>query len=363
MKLFTKTLAAVGLMAVMVSAQSMQETVSKLGAAAGKAYVAPIVSGFGTNMNAAWFHKAPKATKFGLNVEAGAVFMGTMLSGGDKTFAASGAFRLDSATARKVANDVDTTGTFGQGQKLRDSVAAALRRTDINVTFTGPTIIGSEDKAMTYTVDADPFTVGTAGGDTTINLPATVNTVMNGTDTLKAGILDGLAALPLMAPQLTIGTIYGTNVTLRWLPEIETNEDIGKIKFFGFGIQHNPAVWGFLPPIPVDVSLAYFTQSLKIGTLFEARSQAFGINASKQFGFRFLNVTPYGGLQYETSSFDFSYDYDVDGEAVPVKFSVDGENKYRATAGLSVRLLAININGDYNFGKYNSFSAGVMVGL
>ncbi|HEX2612538.1 MAG TPA: DUF6588 family protein, partial [Fibrobacteria bacterium] len=215
---------------------------------------------------------------------------------------------------------------------------------------------------MTIKVVSQSVTVGKpgGGGDTTI-------TTQPYNDSIKevTGILGNFTniPLPLFAPQLTLGTVYGTNVTLRYLPEVETVEEVGKVSLFGFGIQHNPAVWGFLPPLPLDVSVGYFTQSLKVGTLLEARSQAFNINASKQFGFRFMNVTPYGGIQYETSSFDFSYDLDVDGEQVPVSFTAEGANHYRATAGVSIRLLAININGDYNVGKYQSFSAGVMVGL
>jgi hypothetical protein len=360
MKRIVKSLAAVGLMAAFVSAATMEETVSEMGAAAGKAYMAPIVSGFGANMNAGWYHNAPKAQKLGFHVELGTVFMGTFLSGGKKTLNVTGSFTLDSARAQGVANASVDTSTV-QGKAVRDSLREGIRRSQQDVTFDGPTIIGSDDDVMTIQVVSQPVTFGKpGGGDTTIQTMPYNDSIPEVT-----GLLGDYTdiPLPLFAPQLTLGTVYGTNLTLRWLPEIETNEDIGKVKFFGFGIQHNPAVWGFLPPLPLDVSLGYFTQSLKVGTLFEARSQAFNINASKQFGFRFLNVTPYGGIQYETSTFDFSYDLDVDGEAVPVKFSVDGANKYRATAGVSIRLLAININGDYNLGKYQSFSAGVMVGL
>jgi hypothetical protein len=357
MKMFSKSLAMTGLAVAIVSAQSMNETVKKLGEAAGKAYVAPIVSAFGSNLNSGWYHKAPAPKKFGFHVEAGVIAMGTLLSGGEKTLNTTGGFKLDSTRARNVANQVDTTGTFGQGQRLRDSVAAALVRSEINVTFSGPTIIGSEDEVLGYTVVSEPIVVGTAAGDTTITLPAVSDSIAG-----VKGIFEDLPALPLFAPQITLGTIYGTNLTLRWLPEIETNEDIGTVKFFGFGIQHNPGVW-LGSTLPVDLSVGYFTQTLEVGSLFKATSQAVGLNVSKTLGWRFLNLTPYGGVQFEKSSFDFAYDLIVDGQTEAIDFTVAGENKYRATAGLSVRLLAINVNADYNFGKYNSFSAGVMIGI
>ncbi|HLU70373.1 MAG TPA: DUF6588 family protein [Fibrobacteria bacterium] len=365
MRTFYKGLIITGLAVSAAMTQTMEETVSKLGAAAGKAYVAPVVSGFGSNLNAGWFHKSPPAKKFGLNFEVGPVFMGTLLKGGSKTLNVSGGFRLDSTQARNVANEVDTTGMFGQGQALRDSVAAAIRRSDIRVNFAGPTIIGEDGMPMTYEVAADPITVGTMAGDTTITLPSTVDTLRDGSGAaLNFAVLSDFAdmPLPLVAPQITIGTIYGTNLTVRYLPEYDL-KDVGTIKFSGFGIQHNPAVW-LGSPLPVDLSVGFFTQSLEVGTLFKASSQAYGLNVSKTFGWRILNVTPYGGFMFENSNFDFKYDLELDdGEAVPISFSLEGENKYRATAGLSVRLFLINLNADYNFAKYNSFSAGVMVGI
>lgn len=357
MKVFAKSLATLGMITALVSAQSMEETVSKLGAAAGKKYMAPVVSGFGSNLNAGWYHKAPSAKKFGFHVEAGVVAMGTLLSGGSKTMNVSGSFRLDSAQSREIAENSISSTTPGSAQ-LRDSLTSAIRRTDVNVNFSGETIIGPGDEDMTIQVLTEQITMTKpGGGDTTINIEPLNDTIPGVT-----GILGDLPALPLFAPQLTIGTIYGTNLTLRWLPEIETSEDIGTVKFFGFGIQHNPGVW-LGSTLPVDLSVGYFTQTLEVGTLFKATSQAIGLNASKTLGFRFLNITPYGGIQFEKSTFDFAYDLVVDGEEIPVEFSMNGENKYRATAGLSIRLLAININADYNIGKYQSYSAGVMIGI
>ncbi len=355
-KVFTRSLICLSVATAMVSAQTMEETISKLGAAAGKAYVAPIVSGFGSNLNAGWYHKAPSAQKFGFHVEAGVIAMGTLLSGGDKNFSVAGAFRLDSAKAHNIANGMSNT----YSQAIKDSVATAVMRQDQTVQFTGETVIGPGDKDMQIEFVAANLTINYQGHDTTVSVPGYTDSLPGVT-----GVLGDFAdiPLPLFAPQISVGTIYGTNLTFRWLPEIETNADIGTVKFFGFGIQHNPGVWFPNKTLPVDLSVGYFTQTLEVGTLFKATSSAVGLNVSKTLGWRFLNVTPYGGLQFEKSSFDFAYDLDVDGTAVPIDFTVEGENKYRATAGVSLRLLAININGDFNYAKYPSYSMGVMIGI
>jgi hypothetical protein len=103
---------------------------------------------------------------------------------------------------------------------------------------------------------------------------------------------------------------------------------------------------------------------LEAGSVFKTKATAFGVNASKRLGWGFLNLTPYGGFMVESSSMTFTYDYFVDTPAgkVPqkVEFELTGENKTRVTAGLSIKVLIVNINADYSWAKYNSASIGLM---
>ena len=101
-----------------------------------------------------------------------------------------------------------------------------------------------------------------------------------------------------------------------------------------------------------------------MGTVFETKATAFGINASKQFGFAFLNVTPYAGFMFESSTMTINYAYSTIGPGNTtitdnISFELEGENTTRLTVGLSIRLLVLNINADYNFGKNNSATAGL----
>lgn len=64
-----------------------------------------------------------------------------------------------------------------------------------------------------------------------------------------------MSALPLAAPQFSFGTVFGTMASVRFLPNVKMGE-LGELSYFGFGLQHNPAV--FLPiPLPVDLSAAF----------------------------------------------------------------------------------------------------------
>jgi hypothetical protein len=91
------------------------------------------------------------------------------------------------------------------------------------------------------------------------------------------------------------------------------------------------------------------------------------MNASKTFGWRFLNLIPYTGIALEKSTlkaeYEFEYDTPEGTRTSHVNFEAVGENNWRATAGLSLRLGIVNINGDYNFGPVPNFSLGLMLGV
>ncbi|KAB2921900.1 MAG: hypothetical protein F9K22_12980 [Bacteroidetes bacterium] len=360
-RMFTVFLALL-LVGANASSQSMEETMKNLGMEAGEKFVQPIVTGFGMNLNGGWFHKSPQAKIFGIDLELGFVAMGTMTSDEDKTFSLNGAFQFgggprgSNSEAEKLAQGIPNYNLLNatQQQQVIDAIASK----SFTVAMTGPTVVGSKNDKLSIDVPTTTITVaGVPGGSVTI--PAT-NRVMDEV----TGLLDGAAMIPLAAPQLSIGTVFGTQATFRYLPEYDM-QDLGKFKYFGFGVQHNLGMW---LPIPiVDVSASFFTQNLKIGTLMEAKSTSFGLNVSKQFGFAFLNLTPYGGFMLESSTMNFGYDFPVykdpsnpaNDRFERISFELEGANKSRITLGLSIRLLIININADYNIGKQNSATAGV----
>ncbi|MFA6469101.1 MAG: DUF6588 family protein [Bacteroidota bacterium] len=353
----------------MVQAQDLTGTLTKMAGDAAKGYVQPVASGFGNNLNGGWYHKAPAAKIFGIDLELGLVAMGTFTTEENKTFTASGVFKFGGgyysgdignnpngtkSQSEKIAENIGTAWTFAtptQKQNIIDKIAGL----DFTVGISGPTIVGTKQDTMKLSVPQRDLDINGDGiSDYTI---AENNQTLDGV----VGILDGSATIPLAAPQFSIGTIYGTQFTFRYLPDIEISKEIGKFKYFGFGIQHNLGMW---LPIPiVDVSASFFTQNLKVGTIFETKATSFGINASKQFGFAFLNVTPYAGFSLESSTMNVTYNFAVDSptgpQQIPVAFELEGENSSRLTLGLGIRLLVINVNVDYNIGKQNSATAGV----
>jgi len=353
------TLAAfLGAVASPASAQNgegeeLKEFIEGLSMDAASKYVAPIVSAFGANLNGGWFHKAPSSKIFGLNIEVGVVGMGTFYPKGEEylSFDTSGDFRFNSEQAGELV-----AGLFLPAI-VEDALIDEIAGTEFTVGISGATVIGAVD---------DYIEISFSGADITFIDPTTglerTETVGAQVITLPIGgfeTISDLSFLPFIAPQLSVGTIFGTRVTFRYLPSITISEEFGKFKYFGFGIQHNPGV--LLPtPLPLDVSVGFFTQTLEIGTLFKAKTTAFGLNASKRLGVGPINITPYAGFMLEKSNIDITYDFIVDTQEINVAFELEGENRSRLTLGLSIRLLMLNFNADYNIGKYNSVTVGVM---
>jgi hypothetical protein len=322
----------------------LQSTLQSLSKDAASSYVAPAISAFGADLNSGWVHRVPTATIYGIDVEIGVVAMGTFFSDANKTFSSTGTFQFSRAEAQLLVQGIGN-------QQTRDDLVNQIIQKTFNVGISGPTIAGSKNDTVKIAFH----------GTTLTSNGQTYNIASKNVITPVTGLLDQISALPIGAPQLTIGTFYGTSISFRYVPAIKLSDKLGDFSYFGIGFQHNPAVW--LPfPLPLEVSVGFFTQTMKIGTIFSSSATTFGIFGSKTFGPSALNVTPYMGLSYESSSIDVAYDFVVDtptGQTNDhITFNLTGENSVRLIVGASFKLAIINLNVDYNISKYNSVSAG-----
>ena len=326
-------------------AQDLNQTLSNLSSDAASAYVAPVVSGFGADLNSGWVHRIVPAKKFSIDVEITIVGMGTFFNDANKTFASTGKFRFNRDQAMNLTSDISN-------QSARNAIVDQIINQDFEVGISGPTVVGGKDQNVKVNFPGQSF--NTNYGSYTVQSKEIVTEV--------TGQIENLPILPLGAPQLSIGTFYGTALEFRYLPSIQLNSDLGSLTYFGFGIQHNPAVW-LDTPLPVDLSVGFYTQSLKVGTIFNSSAVAFGLNVGKTFGPSMLNVTPYAGIMFESSNITVNYVQHVDTQAGPqdvaISFDLKGENSARFTLGAAFQLAIINLNVDYSLSKYNSASVGL----
>jgi len=297
--------------------EDLKEFIEGLSMDAASKYVAPIVSAFGANLNGGWFHKAPSPKKFGFNIEVGLVGMGTFYPKGEEylSFNTRGDFQFSSGQAEDIVAGISLDPALEPFRALiENDLINAITGRGISVGISGATVIGDPEDYIEIAYGGEDIVVdnplfGLPGEPATITLPVPSDVI-----TLPIGgfeALSDLSFLPLAAPQLSLGTVFGTRVTFRYLPSITLDEELGKFKYFGFGIQHNPGV--LLPaPLPFDVGVGFFTQTLEIGTLFKAKTTAFGLNASKKLGLGPISITPYAGFMLEKSNIDITYDFACD---------------------------------------------------
>ena len=324
------------------SKDDLNSTMQKLSKDAGTAYVGPTASAFGADLNSGWIHRVPKATLFGIDIEFGIVAMGTSFSNDKQTFSTSGTFRFN----REEADQLIPASYQGA---IREAMIDQIVQHDFNVGISGPTLVGAKKDSVKIAFQGATVNGNTIPGKN-IALPVT-------------GHLEDLplSLFPAFAPQLTIGTIYGSSIAFRYVPSIKLSDKFGNFTYFGVGVQHNPAMW--LPfPLPLEVSIGLFTQTMKLGDIFKSSATTFGIFGSKTFGPGAFNVTPYAGLSYESSSTDVSYDFVVDypisGTKEHVAFNLTGDNAVRLMIGAAFKLGVVSLNIDYNISNYNVVSAG-----
>jgi uncharacterized membrane protein len=328
--------------------QSIDETLSNLSEDAGIAYVGPIISAFGSNMNSGWVNGVPSASILGLDIQIRLIAIGSFFNDEDKTFVTHGKFWFTSSSADDIlqASGIDPGNTPNY-----EAIKSEILSQPWNVDIGGPTIIGNHDE------DVKIIFPGAEIQGVTID--STITTLSG-----ASGFLDGVPVFPTPAIQLNIGSIAGTNVSIRYFPNVHIG-DVGEAGLWGLGILHNIGFW-FSNPLPIEIGLGYFYQDLDIGNVFQNKSNMFGIYASKSFGM-IVSFEPYVGLTYETSRTTMQYTYYFDTPLGPqsqsINVDLDGENSVGLTIGAQLNLPIVSLNVDYKIAKIKTLTAGINFGF
>jgi hypothetical protein len=212
------------------------------------------------------------------------------------------------------------------------------------------------DAQKSYTANAplgfNPATFQTStlfGGPGTVVTDAGTGLTYRGSD----GIFN-TAYFPDATVQLTLGNLYGTRVAIRFIATPEMSK-LPKATQWGIGAQHS--ISQYLPMIPLDVAGHVFYNKFTFGDLIDLSGYSIGVDASKSFSI----LTLYGGLSVEKSTMTLTY-LPTNAAVPAVSIDLDGSNKFRATAGVSLNLFIFSIFADANFGSVTNFAAGIGFG-
>lgn len=294
--------------------QDINENLQKVGPKYGKLYLQPLADAMGTDVNSNLFYtayvpfnsKVPVLFNIGIRIR----MMNTFMSSEDQTFDFS----------------------------YQDSVIEK-----------GKYVVG------TYTISNAPTIIGNKNA-------AIAKFTSNGVyypdeDVVLIGGIVNTKSVPLAIPEITFGTIYGTDASIILLPDIKVDQS--KFKMFGFTIRHNLS--HYVKNSPVDYSIMAGYQKMKLTESDNNdlwKSSSFFINGQVSKSLTGA-ITVYGALQYEKFQADVSYNYLSDTSAIPVAFTIDGSTNFRGLIGFTARTGFFAFNLDANLASKFALSCGL----
>jgi hypothetical protein len=311
-----------------------------------KAYISPVLRGFGSALNSSWYNTAAphKLGGFDLTI----TLNGAIVPGAEKTY---------------NVNDLGLQVFRMQAGENPDA----------------QTISGSEEDGPEMNIIVE----GNSGNDSIV-----------GSVIIPGGSGIGYSGTPMV--QIGVGLIKKTELMIRFVPAFNLPNDLGSIGLLGFGIKHDIKQWipvvselpfdlsayfaytGFNYKIPIDFQPEpntvqpggnpppdYSGQEMKMKT----SATTFGLVVSKKIAV----LTLYGGLGYNSSKttvdlkgvYPIALEVNSDGEREitnytdPVSFDVKGANGVKADLGFRLKFGLFAFHADYMLSKYPVVSAGI----
>lgn len=197
-------------------------------------------------------------------------------------------------------------------------------------------------------------------------------------------------------PQFEIGSFYGTELLLRFIPPVKFDKNIGDFSFYGIGLKHSLSQYFYEAPLDVAVQVVYQQTSLAqiVGfTKAELKADANIYDANLQFSKKFKDITPwfgdlefFGGYSFEQFNIVSTYTYTLpvtlqkdlglrvekngeivadpengypgDTEPQVAKGTIEDTN-HKLILGVAKPIGPVTIAFDYSISRFNLFSLGL----
>ncbi len=171
-----------------------------------------------------------------------------------------------------------------------------------------------------------------------------------------------IPGVPFLVVHASVGLGFGTDLSFRFIPEIDVDQEVGGVRARGFSGRHAVSTWF---PSPIDIALVFGYQKLEVGDYLEASSTQYGVVAERGLGPLSLFVS---GIA-RTAKVDISYTVENpdDNPGLPqdgfeIAFHEDLDSGVALGAGARLSLLFMNLTGQYVLDDYNGFSLKVGFG-
>lgn len=162
----------------------------------------------------------------------------------------------------------------------------------------------------------------------------------------------------LAAPQITVGSIVGTEFLGRWIAVEPNDLEIRKIELWGVGARHSLNHW--FAGLPVDISVHGMYQNMKVDEdLIDATAITFGGVVGKSFGL----LSGYAGLSYDSIDMDAEYQSDASGQTENITVDLDKKSSLDLGLGATLKLGFLHFNGEFHAAERNTYALGIGLGI
>ncbi len=370
-------------------------------------YLNPLVQLLNSNVNARTYQSAEVARKNGFYIRIGVHGMLGAVNPDQFTYTPelpTATFDLASvgryASIFPTVNIRDTAGLVGYA--FRVVLGDGIRDKKIEIPANAPTFFGTVQQR--FKIPKEYFRQrlqNPVAGDPLLLLPAATRTsvlpyIERLPDEYPLPSGQNLQYLPLAMPQIEIGSLFGTELLLRYLPQINWGNNIGNFGFAAIGLKHSLSQYMVNPPLELAVQAVYQATTLTntigvTGARLRADANIFtaNVHASKRWG----NFELYGGLAYDNLSINASYTFvipfELQGQLGLLQLQRDAQGNFfyavnaaegypgdtqpqtksvalsdaalRGTLGVSYYLGPVVVSVDYNRSTFHLLSAGVAV--
>lgn len=212
------------------------------------------------------------------------------------------------------------------------------------------------DDQRTFTATTDGFFTPVQTASVPTILGSDVGTSVSGDGGTSYNFPAGfeLSRLGTAIPQVTVGSVAGTEATLRWMAF--NLEDLGEFGHVGVGVRHS--VSQYFTNLPADIAVGGLYQTVSLGDIIDTKAMTFGVHASADAGV----ATAYGGVMYETSTMDVNYSQGAGPDALAVSLQLDGHTGIRVTGGIELDLRLLRLRGDLSLGSQTVLGLGLSLG-
>ena len=191
----------------------------------------------------------------------------------------------------------------------------------------------------------------------------------------------GFNYIPSPQVQLTVGLPKNVDISLRYSPTIDLDEN-GKFSLFGIGakIEVLPLILGKTEKLlPFDLAVAGGYTKLKYELPLDVNNGQYtdqilktefgGFSAEAIISKKLSIFTPFASIGYNTAQHKINalgtYDFNDGGSTKknPIKIDDQSINALKATAGFQLKLAVLKLFASYTLSEYNYVNAGIGLGI